>query len=34
MIPAQFRKLLSELEHLTDIQVRQLETRLKGDGVV
>jgi transposase-like protein len=34
VIPAQFRKLLSELEHLTDIQVRQVKTRLKGDDVV
>jgi hypothetical protein len=34
MTPAQFKKLLSELEHLTDTQVRRVETFLKGDDAV
>jgi hypothetical protein len=34
LIPAQFKKLLSELEQLTDMQVRQVETFLKGDDLV
>ncbi len=30
MIPAQFTKLIAELEHLTDNQVRYIEKWLKG----
>lgn len=30
MIPAQFTKLMTELEHLTDSQVRYIEKWLKG----
>jgi hypothetical protein len=34
MTPAQFKKLLFELEHLTDTQVRRVEPFLKGDDTV
>jgi len=34
MIPAQFKKLLSALEHLTDKKSRDVETFLKGDNLI
>ena len=34
MIPAQFKKLLSAIGHLTDTQVRRVERFLKGDDAV
>ena len=34
MIPAQFKKLLVALEHLTDKQVKDVETFLKGDNLI
>ena len=34
MIPAQFKKLLVALEHLTDKQVKDVEKFLKGDNLI
>ena len=34
MIPAQFNKLLIALEHLTDKQIKDVETYLKGDNLI
>ena len=34
MIPAQFKKLLVASEHLTDKQVKDVETFLKGDNLI
>jgi transposase-like protein len=34
MIPAQFKKLLVTLEHLTDKQVKDVENFLKGDNLI
>jgi transposase-like protein len=34
MMPAQFRKLLAALEHLTDKQIRDVEIFLKGENVI
>ena len=34
MIPAQLRKRLAALEHLTDKQIRDVETFLKGENVI
>lgn len=34
MIPAQFNKLLIELEHLTDKQIKDVERFLKGDDAI
>lgn len=34
MIPAQFKKLLVALKHLTDKQVKDVEKFLKGDGMI
>jgi hypothetical protein len=34
MIPAQFKKLLVALEHLTDKQVKDVDKFLKGDNLI
>jgi transposase-like protein len=34
MIPAQFKKLLVALEHLTDKQTKDVEKFLKGDNLI
>ncbi len=34
MIPAQFKKLLVALEHLTDKQVKDVDKSLKGDNLI
>jgi hypothetical protein len=34
MVPVQFKKLLVALEHLTDKQVKDVGTFLKGDNLI